>query len=166
MNTEDSRNLSKQLCCSIQWWQIQFRIASIPLFALGLALTSCSSSKAPNPKPLTTENLLGVYELVSYEGQPLPTGNGRATFYGGKIVLKQKQLYTQTVDVETCYPATPCERNTGNDGGTWLLLSDSTLYFDSSQSYGWPPLRVEADGQEIRFYIPDMNRLSFTYRRK
>lgn len=129
-------------------------------------MTACGGSGAPGPEPLLVEDLLGTYELVSYEGQPLPTGNGRATYYGGKIVLGREQLYTETIDVESCSPAAPCTRNTSSSGGTWLLLHDGTLYFDPHQGYGWPPPRIEADGQEIRVYIPDMDMLTFTYRRK
>lgn len=130
-------------------------------------MTTYSSSEALGPEPLPG-NLLGEYVLVSYGGQPqpLPTGNGQATYYGGKIVLKRDRLYTEIVDVELSSPAAPYTRGTSSSGGTWLLLHDGTLYFDPHQGYGWPLPRIEADGQEIRFYIPDMNALSFTYRRE
>ena len=91
----------------------------------------------------------------------LPTTEARSS-------LERKQLYTETVDVESCYPASPCTRDTLTSGGTWLLLHDGTLYLDPHEGYVWPPPRIEADGQEIRFYIPgtDTGTLSFTYRRK
>lgn len=146
-------------------WTRQRYAASIGAVALCFTLTACSGSEALSPE-LLPENLLGEYALVGYGGQPLPAGNGRATYYGGKLVLERDQLYTQTVDVELCPPAVPCTRSTSSSGGTWLLLHDGTLYFDPHQGYGWPPPRIEADGQEIRFYIPDMNTLTFTYRRK
>lgn len=120
--------------------------AGVVTAALCLSLSACSSSETLAPEPLLVEDLLGAYELVSYWGQPLPTGNGRATYYGGEIVLEQKQLYTETVEVESCYPASPCTLDTLTSGGTWLLLHDGTLYFDPHEGYGWPPPRIEADG--------------------
>lgn len=149
-----------------KWTWVRRYVGSIGAVALCFAITSCGSSEIPGPEQLPVEGLLGEYTLVSYGGQSLPAGNGRATYYGGQIVLGREQLYTQTLDVETCPPAASCTRSTSSSGGTWLLLHDGTLYFDPTQSYGWPPPRVEADGQEIRFYIPDMNMLGFTYRRK
>jgi len=149
--------------CQLISWTRRCYAASIGAAALCLTMTACSGPEVLSPEP---QDLLGEYELVSYGGQPLPTGNGRATYYGGKIVLEREQLYTETVDVEICPPAASCTRSTSSSGGTWLLLHDGTLYFDPHQSYGWPPPRIEADGQEIRFYIPDTDTLSFTYRRK
>lgn len=139
--------------------------AGVVIAALGLSLSACGSSNLA-PEPLLVDNLLGTYKLVSYWGQPLPTGNGRTTYYGGEIVLEQKQLYTETIDVESCYPVGPCTRGASTSGGTWLLLHDGTLYLDPHEGYGWPPPRIEADGREIRFYIPDMDTLTYTYRRK
>ena len=118
------------------WWCYA---AGVVTAALCLTLSACSSSETLGPEPLSVAELLGEYELVSYGGQPLPTGNGRATYYGGEIVLEQKQRYTETLDVESCYPASPCTRDTSTSGGTWLLLHDGTLYFDPHEGYGWPP---------------------------
>lgn len=158
---------NRPLLADCLFGQTRWRYAAgVVTAALCLTLSACGGSETLAPEPLLIGDLLGTYELVSYWGQPLPTGNGRVTYYGGKIVLEQKQLYTETTDAESCYPAAPCTRDTSTSGGTWLLLHDGTLYLDPHEGYGWPPPRIEADGQEIRFYIPDMDTLTFTYRRK
>lgn len=133
------------------WWRYA---AGVVTAALCLSLSACSSSEtlgSEGPEPLSVAELLGEYELVSYWGQPLPAGNGRATYYGGEIVLEQNQLYTRTVDVESCYPASPCTRDTSTSGGTWLLLHDGTLYLDPHESYGWPPLASRRTGRKSAF---------------
>lgn len=173
MNTEPAVNYTllkaplPEIYQLSKWTWVRRCVESIGVVALCLAMTSCSS-EAPGPEQLPVEGLLGAYELVSYEGRPLPTGNGRATYYGSNIVLEREQRYTQAVDAEICGPVGSCTRSTSSSGGTWLLLHDGTLYFDPYEGYGWPPPRIEAAGQEIRFYIPgtDTDTLSFTYRRR
>ncbi len=133
---------------------------------LCLALTACGGTGTPNPASLSVDDLFGVYVLASYEGQFLPSGNGRTTYYGGSLNLERDGRYTETIDAEVCSPAAPCTRDTSFSGGTWLLLRDGTLYLDPQEGYSWPPPRVEADGQEVRVYIPDADLLTFTYRRQ
>jgi hypothetical protein len=119
----------------------------------------------PAPAPPTPEALAGAYVLVSYGGRPLPTREFRAVYHGGSLTLHADGRFLSELDAELCEPDGGCRRSVSRSQGIWLLLHDGTLHLDHEERHSWPAPRIEADGVEIRFYIPGNGMPGFTYRR-
>jgi hypothetical protein len=120
-----------------------------------------------DPRVLTVEEIAGEYELTRVGTQRLPANpSGRVTVYSGQLSLGTDLRYVRTVRAQLCVPTGSCTTETGIGRGTWLILRDGTLYLDPEQGYSWPPPPIEADGREVRFYIPGDRLLGEVYERR
>lgn len=98
------------------------------LMLSALALTACGDSTAP------AERVDGTYQLVAFNGQPLPATffqniAGRVQYTGGNIVLRSDLSYTENLNVlRTLFntPGTP-DRSNLVENGTYTVTGNSII---------------------------------------
>jgi hypothetical protein len=133
---------------------------------VALLVAACSAGEPTDPRMVVAANIAGDYELIRIGNQPLPASTSRrVTVFSGHLQLLTNSRYTATGRSEICVLGA-CTTRTDTTRGTWLVLQGGGLYFDSEQSYGWPPPPVEADGHEIRFYTSGDKILQSVYERQ
>jgi hypothetical protein len=126
------------------------RHSGILLIAATVVLSGCGD--APSGVR-TVSQIAGEYELVRYFDQSLPADNfGRGTVEARHLSLLADQRFTKTSRGTICILGS-CARADGSESGVWMILVDGSLYFDALSHTSWPPQRVVANGQELRFMI-------------